>query len=119
MIEALAVNAQRFRAIGDPTRLKILELLTNGPRCVCEVQPELGIAANLLSHHLKILREADLITSVKIGRRIEYRLDPNTLLQLHAAIPTPRPIPTPRLGLTTIQLTLNKPLPAFQPGVRT
>jgi hypothetical protein len=40
MIEALAVHAQRFRAIGDPTRLKMLELLTNTPRRVCEVQPE-------------------------------------------------------------------------------
>lgn len=89
MIEVCEVSAQRFRAMGDPTRMAILELLRGGPRCVCKIQPELGIAANLLSHHLKILREAGLISSEKTGRWVEYKLESSALLQLHAAIPAP------------------------------
>jgi ArsR family transcriptional regulator, arsenate/arsenite/antimonite-responsive transcriptional repressor len=89
MIEVYATRAEQFRAMGDPTRLAILELLSEGSRCVCQIQPALGIAANLLSHHLKILREAGLISSEKIGRLVEYKLEPTALLQLHAAIPTP------------------------------
>ncbi|MFN3265522.1 MAG: ArsR/SmtB family transcription factor [Deinococcales bacterium] len=87
MIELYAERAYQFRAIGDPTRLAILELLGQGALCACQLQAKLGIAANLLSHHLKILREAGLVRTEKTGRWVEYRLDPISLLQLHAAIP--------------------------------
>lgn len=94
MIESFDRAAQRFKAMSDPTRLAILALLEPGTRCVCEIQPRLGIAPNLLSHHLKMLREAGLVSAQKNGRRIEYSLEPSALLQLHAAIPSPKVAPT-------------------------
>ncbi len=45
-------------------------------RCVCDLQVELGMAANLLSYHLRILREASLVAGTRRGRRVEYQIDP-------------------------------------------
>jgi ArsR family transcriptional regulator len=50
-----------FRALGDPRRLAIFQLLMQGTYCNCEIGEELGLAPNLISHHLKVLREAGLV----------------------------------------------------------
>jgi ArsR family transcriptional regulator len=63
-----------MKALADPTRLRIVALLGAGPRCVCSLQEEVDVAANLLSHHLKVLREAGLIAGTRRGRWIDYRL---------------------------------------------
>lgn len=68
-------SAQGFRALGDPTRLRILDLLAKGERCVCELTGTLDLAQPLLSHHLKTLREAGFIHARKEGRWMYYRLD--------------------------------------------
>lgn len=72
-------RAQGFRALGDPTRLKLLELLAGGERCVCELTGAMDLAQPLLSHHLKTLREAGFIRARKEGRWTYYRLDPERL----------------------------------------
>ena len=56
--------AAGYRALADPARLAILEALSGDTRCVCELGPRLGMAQNLVSYHLRILREAGLV----IGR---------------------------------------------------
>ena len=90
--EALA-NA--FKALGDPTRLRILAVLADGTHCVCEIQEVVDVPGNLLSHHLKVLREAGLIEGVRRGRWIDYTLQPSVFSELAAALP-----PDPRdLGL--------------------
>ena len=63
-----------MKALADPTRLRIVALLGAGPRCVCSLQEEVDVAANLLSHHLRVLREAGLIAGARRGRWIDYRL---------------------------------------------
>jgi len=63
-----------MKALADPTRLRIVALLGAGPRCVCALQEEVDVAANLLSHHLRVLREAGLIAGARRGRWIDYRL---------------------------------------------
>lgn len=68
-------TARGFDALSDPARLAILEALGRGTRCVCELGPELGLAQNLLSYHLRVLREAGLVTGSRRGRRIEYRIE--------------------------------------------
>jgi len=65
-----------LRALADPTRLRIVALLGPGPRCVCSLREEVGVAANLLSHHLRVLREAGVIEGTRRGRWIDYRLQP-------------------------------------------
>jgi ArsR family transcriptional regulator len=67
-------TAGRFGALADPARLAILDRLSRGTECACELGPSLGMAPNLLSYHLRILREAGLVTGTRSGRRIEYRL---------------------------------------------
>ncbi len=63
-----------MKALADPTRLRIVALLGAGPRCVCALQEEVDVGANLLSHHLRVLREAGLIAGERFGRWIDYRL---------------------------------------------
>ncbi len=88
-VDAIDGAVQRFKALGDPTRLRILQVLAAGERCVCEVQDEVGVAPNLLSHHLKVLREAGLVLAKRRGRWIDYRLDPDGLTAMAAALPAP------------------------------
>ena len=66
--------SRRFDALGDPARLAILSELHRGTNCVCELVPKLGLAPNLLSYHLRVLREAGLVEGTRRGRRIEYRV---------------------------------------------
>ena len=71
--------APGFSALGDPARLAILETLCDGGRCVCELVPELGMGQTLLSYHLRILREAGLVSGTRRGRRIEYTIRTTSL----------------------------------------
>ena len=68
-----------LRALADPIRLQLVEALARGERCVCELTAELALAQSKLSFHLKVLRQAGLISSRQQGRWMYYRLDPNAL----------------------------------------
>ena len=85
-VESLAERARAFKALGEPTRLRILAHLRAGERCACEVQQALELPANLLSHHLKVLREAGLVVGTRRGRWIDYRLEPDRLARLAAVL---------------------------------
>ncbi|NNF69843.1 MAG: winged helix-turn-helix transcriptional regulator, partial [Acidimicrobiia bacterium] len=67
-------RAATFRALSDPIRLSILDQLNRDQRCVCDLQEALDVAPNLLSYHLRILREAGLVASTRRGRWVDYRL---------------------------------------------
>src|SRR6266571_3658016 len=77
--------ATRFAALTDPLRLAIVRALADGELCVCDVQARVPIAGNLLSYHLRILREAGLVTSTRRGRWVDYRLDGDGFTSLWAA----------------------------------
>ena len=83
-------RSQVFKALSDPLRLAILDQLAGGPRCVCDIRDELDIAGNLLSHHLKVLREAGLVSSERDGRWVVYALDETGLELARDALPRPR-----------------------------
>ena len=53
------------RVFGDPTRLKIFDILMTGVHCNCEISELTGLSMNLISHHLKVLQDADLVQSVR------------------------------------------------------
>ena len=73
----------------DPVRWRLLaELAAAGTRCVCDLQPVGGVAPNVLSYHLKVLREAGLVTSAKRGRWVDYTLAADAHTRLAAALPT-------------------------------
>ena len=72
-----------FHALSDSTRLEILEMLRDGERCVCELQDELEAAQSRLSFHLRVLKEAGLVSDRRDGRWSYYRIVPNALAEVH------------------------------------
>ena len=71
--------AALFHALSDETRLRILERLRRGERCVCELTDALDAAQSRLSFHLRILREAGLVTDRRDGRWTHYAINPDAL----------------------------------------
>jgi DNA-binding transcriptional ArsR family regulator len=62
-----------FKALGDPTRLKILEIVKDEEKCICDIIPETGKSQPNVSQHLKVLKIAGLIDERKDGTRILIR----------------------------------------------
>jgi len=96
---------QRFQALGEETRLRILQLLTSGERCVCELQDDLDAAQSRLSFHLKKLKDAGLVSDRRDGRWVYYTLVPEALEEMRAFLGEVAPdegwlrgSPTPRDG---------------------
>ena len=76
-----------LQAVADPVRWAVLAMLVEAPRCVCKLQEQVPIAGNLLSYHLKVLREAGLVTSSRRGRWIDYALADDAAERMRAALP--------------------------------
>ncbi|GAB3624471.1 hypothetical protein GCM10027418_25560 [Mariniluteicoccus endophyticus] len=71
-----------FKVLSDPTRVRLLALISGAPggtACACDLTEELGISQPTLSHHLKRLTEAGLITREQRGRWAHYTAVPGTL----------------------------------------
>ncbi len=75
-LEPLTAEAARLllRALADPIRLQVIEALAGGERCVCELTAELGLAQSKLSFHLRVLKEAGVLSDRQSGRWVYYRL---------------------------------------------
>jgi ArsR family transcriptional regulator, arsenate/arsenite/antimonite-responsive transcriptional repressor len=73
--------ARLFHALSDETRLRILERLRGGERCVCEMTDALDAAQSRLSFHLKVLKDAGLVTDRREGRWMYYTLGRETLAE--------------------------------------
>ena len=68
-----------LRVVGDPTRLRILCMLREQELCVCEILEGMKLPQNLVSHHLRVLREAGLIVSEREGKFVRYSSVPEAL----------------------------------------
>ncbi len=62
-----------LKILGDDVRLTILHALSSGPLCVGEMNAAIGISQNLMSHHLKLLKTAGLVTSKRVGKKVMYQ----------------------------------------------
>jgi len=69
-----ALHVEVCKAIAHPHRMKVLDLLRSGERCVCELAPEAGITESNMSQHLAILRRAGLVDTRREGHAIFYRV---------------------------------------------
>jgi ArsR family transcriptional regulator len=65
-----------FRAVGDATRLEVLQVLLQGPSRVGELARRLGVEQSLLSHLLRVLRDAGLVVAEREGKHVRYRIAP-------------------------------------------
>lgn len=92
-----AVDLSRsFKALGDPIRLRLLSLIAShegGEACVCELTDGFDVTGPTISHHLKVLREAGLITGERRGTWVYYRADPDALRRLSDVLATAQPSP--------------------------
>lgn len=70
----LQKNAKVFKALCDPNRLAILELLRSGEQCACVLLEQLELKQSGLSYHMKILCESGIVTSRQEGKWTHYRL---------------------------------------------
>jgi len=79
----LARGETLFHALSDATRLAILDMLRGGERCVCDLQADLDAAQSKLSFHLKVLKDAGLVTDRREGRWSYYTIVPEALAEVH------------------------------------
>lgn len=84
----LRARAPLFKALGDATRLEIVGLIAHAGAalCVCEIEAHFDLAQATISHHLKILRKAGVLTSERRGTWIYYGLDASLREQLLALV---------------------------------
>lgn len=76
-----------LKALADPTRLRIVGLLTQRELCVCDLEALLGVSQSMTSHHLSVLRRAGLLLQrreARDSRWVYYRLDPVAVASLTA-----------------------------------
>ncbi len=73
--EALLKLAELFKILGDPTRLKIVELLLENEMCVNYIAETMGMGQSAISHQLRVLRQARLVTYRKEGKTAYYSLN--------------------------------------------
>ncbi len=79
----LARAAALFHALSDETRLAILDLLREGEKCVCDLMTDLDAAQSRLSFHLKVLKEAGLVSDRREGRWSFYTIIPGAIDEAH------------------------------------
>jgi len=94
--QPLQAVAGIFALLADPTRVRILDALTHGERCVCDLATLVGISESAMSHQLRLLRTARLVRARRAGRHVFYLLDDHHVIGLlrdarkHAEEPHPR-----------------------------
>ena len=71
-----------IKALAEPVRWRIVELLATEELCVCHLVEHLGIAQPLVSHHLRVLRDAEVVTTSRYRYWTYYRLRPEVLADL-------------------------------------
>ena len=68
-----------LKAIADDNRFKIITFLKDGEKCVCEIWQELDLPQNLISHHLKVLKDNNILFDRRDGQKIYYKLNNKVL----------------------------------------
>ncbi|MCK9443356.1 MAG: metalloregulator ArsR/SmtB family transcription factor [Tissierellaceae bacterium] len=80
--DGICILSNIFKAISDPTRLKIIYVLSKSNLCVCNIAYILDMSQSAISHQLRILRDLKLVKFVKKGKLVIYSLDDDHVLQL-------------------------------------
>ncbi len=72
-----------FRVLGDPTRVRMLDVLSRAERCVGDIAAELQVSESAVSHQLRLLRGARIVKARRDGRMVFYSLDDRHVLELY------------------------------------
>src|SRR5258708_39038128 len=82
----LDLAVRRLKALSDPNRLRIIDRLRAGERCVCDLTDAMGEGQSLLSFHLRVLKEAGLVADRREGRWGFYALDTAALREIETFV---------------------------------
>ena len=74
--------ADLFSILGDPTRVRIVDVLAEGELCVCDIATEVGISESAVSHQLRLMRGMRIVRGRRAGRCVYYTLDDQHVLDL-------------------------------------
>ena len=80
--DAVQGLADTFSALGDPTRVRILDALSRGELCVCDLAAVLGLSQSAVSHQLRLLRGIRLVKPRREGRIVFYSLDDQHIISI-------------------------------------
>jgi len=80
--DTVTTLAETFRALGDPTRVRILDVLSHGELCVCDLAAVLSLSQSAVSHQLRLLRGLRLVRARREGRMVFYALDDRHIISL-------------------------------------
>ena len=80
--EAVQMLADTFSALGDPTRVRILDALSHGELCVCDLAAVIGLSQSGVSHQLRLLRGMRLVRPRRDGRVVFYSLDDQHIMAI-------------------------------------
>ena len=80
--DAVQGLADTFSALGDPTRVRILDVLSHGELCVCDLAAVLGLSQSAVSHQLRLLRGIRLVKPRRDGRIVFYSLDDQHIISI-------------------------------------
>lgn len=75
-----------LKAIAEENRFQIIKLLSEKPMCVCEIEAELKIPQNLVSHHLSVLKKTGLVEDCRCGKNNYYSLNKQSMGELKKII---------------------------------
>lgn len=75
-----------FKALSSPNRLMIMKMLSKGEMCACEILEAFDFTQPTLSHHMKVLSEADLVVVNQVGKWAHYRVNYDTLAKLKETV---------------------------------
>ena len=81
-----AAYAKVFKALSDPKRLQIIDMLSNGELCACKILEAFSISQTTLSHDMKLLLDTGLVTATKVGKWTHYALNTEKMNQVYKTI---------------------------------
>jgi len=84
----LEMKAEVLKALAQPTRLKILELLRNGERCICEIVPAINGEQSNISRHISLMQKSHLVTTRKDGVKVMVKVKDPKIFEILDSIGT-------------------------------
>ena len=86
MIQSYSEYAVLFKALSDETRLKIIDMLSCGEMCACDILEQLSLSQSTLSYHMKILSECGIVNAVRDGAWMRYTVNKGRADEVEAFI---------------------------------
>jgi ArsR family transcriptional regulator, arsenate/arsenite/antimonite-responsive transcriptional repressor len=87
----LSSAARLFHALSDEARLEIVQVLLSGEHCVCDLMTHVGAAQSRLSYHLKVLKDAGVVSDRREGRWMYYTLQRDAIVMAESVLAMLRP----------------------------